>query len=104
MAKKLDIEQLKAFSPLDGLKTDNLHALLKKIKLERTQHGRTLFSEGDTEKYALYSIVRDDRAPRRRRGRPHRDGRDGCGTSRGRAHAASHSDSRRGGGSFGLSK
>ena len=56
MAKKLDIEQLKAFSPLDGLKTDNLHALLKKVKLERTQHGRTLFSEGDTEKYALYVL------------------------------------------------
>ena len=56
MAKKLDIEQLKAFSPLDGLKTDNLHALLKKLKLERTQHGRTLFSEGDTEKYALYVL------------------------------------------------
>ncbi len=56
MAKKLDIEQLKAFSPLDGLKTDNLHALLKKVKLERTQHGRTLFNEGDTEKYALYVL------------------------------------------------
>jgi CRP-like cAMP-binding protein len=56
MAKKLDIEQLKAFSPLDGLKNDNLHALLKKVKLERTQHGRTLFDEGDTEKYALYVL------------------------------------------------
>jgi CRP-like cAMP-binding protein len=54
--KKLDIAQLKVFSPLDGLKTDNLHALLKKLKLERLKHGKTLFKEGDTQKCSLYVL------------------------------------------------
>lgn len=45
MAKEFDIEQLKTFSPLNGLKTDNLHALLKKIKVERVARGGKLFKD-----------------------------------------------------------
>ncbi len=56
MAKKLDIAQLGAFSPLNGLKTDNLHALLKKIKVERVARGGKLFKEGDTEKRTVYVL------------------------------------------------
>ena len=56
MAKKFDIEQLKTFSPLNGLKKENLHALLKKIKVERVARGGKLFKEGDTEKCTVYVL------------------------------------------------
>ena len=56
MAKKLDIAQLKVFSPLDGLKTDNLHALLKKIEMHHVELGETLFKEGDTDKLTVYLL------------------------------------------------
>ena len=54
MTKKLNLAQLTFFSPLDGLKTDNLHALLKKIELLEAKPGETLFKEGDTEKSTVY--------------------------------------------------
>lgn len=56
MAKEFDIEQLKTFSPLNGLKPENLHALLKKIKVERVARGGKLFKEGDTEKSTVYVL------------------------------------------------
>ena len=56
MAKKLDIAQLKVLSPLDGLKTDNLHALLKKIEMQHVELGETLFKEGDTDKLTVYLL------------------------------------------------
>ncbi len=57
MAQKLDITRLKVFSPLDGLKNDNLHALLKKVKLREAQPGEALFTEGDTEKRTVYVLT-----------------------------------------------
>ena len=56
MAKELDIAQLKVLSPLDGLKKENLHALLKKITLRHAKRGETLFKEGDTKKRAVYVL------------------------------------------------
>ena len=56
MAKELDIAQLEALSPLNGLKRDNLHALLKKIELLEANRGQTLFKKGDTEKRTIYVL------------------------------------------------
>jgi CRP-like cAMP-binding protein len=56
MTKQVDIAQLKAFSPLDSLKKDNLAALVKKTKVREAQPGETLFREGDTEKRTVYVL------------------------------------------------
>jgi CRP-like cAMP-binding protein len=56
MARQLDISQLKQFSPLDGLKKDNLHALAKKTTVREAQAGETLFREGDSEKRNIYVL------------------------------------------------
>ena len=56
MPKTLDTEQLRIFSPLDGLKPDNLHALLQKIDLLEAKPGETLFKKNDREKRAVYVL------------------------------------------------
>jgi CRP-like cAMP-binding protein len=56
MAKQVEIAQLKALSPLDSLKKDNLHALVKKTKIREAQPGETLFREGDSEKRTVYVL------------------------------------------------
>ena len=56
MAKELKLEQLETFSPLGGLKKDNLHALLKKVKLRSAQSGDSLFASGDTDKQTIYLL------------------------------------------------
>ena len=56
MAKELDIAQLRVLSPLDGLKMDNLHALLKNIEMRHVELGETLFKEGDTEERTVYLL------------------------------------------------
>jgi len=56
MTKELNISQLKFFSPLAGLKKDNLYALIKKIKLQEAAEGEKLFKEGDTEKRTIYVL------------------------------------------------
>ncbi len=57
MATTLDIDKLRKFSPLDGLKKDNLYALLKKVSLRQANAGETLFSENDTEKRTVYLLT-----------------------------------------------
>jgi len=47
-------ELLKSFSPLDGLKRDNLAALARKVQLRELSPGQVLFREGDTEKRTIY--------------------------------------------------
>jgi CRP-like cAMP-binding protein/rhodanese-related sulfurtransferase len=47
---------LKTFSPLDGLKAENLHALARKIHVRELSAGRTLFKEGDSEKRTFYLV------------------------------------------------
>ena len=47
---------LKGFSPLDGLKRDNLSALAKKTTIRELNQGEFLFREGDTEKRTVYVV------------------------------------------------
>jgi len=52
--EQLSAELLKSFSPLDGLKRDNLAALARKVQLRELSSGQVLFKEGDTEKRTFY--------------------------------------------------
>ena len=52
----LTIEDLRRFSPLDGLKTENLVALAKKTRVETLESSQLLFNEGDSEKRTYYLI------------------------------------------------
>jgi CRP-like cAMP-binding protein len=45
---------LRAFSPLDGLKNENVKALARKTQLRELSQGRLLFKEGDTDKRTYY--------------------------------------------------
>ena len=56
MPKEVAVDQLKVFSPLDGLKKDNLYALSKKTKIEEATAGQTLFKEADSEKRTVYIV------------------------------------------------
>ncbi len=47
---------LKRFSPLDGLKRDNLAALARKVQVRELTPGQVLFKEGDTEKRTFYVV------------------------------------------------
>ena len=49
-SEQINIELLRSFSPLDGLKQDNLVALAGKIQIREMSPGQILFKEGDTEK------------------------------------------------------
>jgi CRP-like cAMP-binding protein/rhodanese-related sulfurtransferase len=49
-------ELLRAFSPLNGLKRDNLAALAKKVQLRELSPGQLLFKEGDTEKRTIFIV------------------------------------------------
>ncbi|HVJ29012.1 MAG TPA: cyclic nucleotide-binding domain-containing protein, partial [Gammaproteobacteria bacterium] len=57
MTKQVDSAKLKAFSPIDSLKKDNLAALAKKTKVRDAQPGETLFREGDAEKRTFYVLA-----------------------------------------------
>jgi len=52
----LDPKILRVFSPLDGLKNENLRALARKTTLRELGHGRMLFKEGDSEKRTYYLV------------------------------------------------
>ncbi len=47
---------LRNYSPLDGLKRDNLAALARKVQVREMSPGQMLFKEGDTEKRTIYVI------------------------------------------------
>jgi CRP-like cAMP-binding protein len=49
-------ELLRQFSPLDGLKRDNLMALARKVQIRDLSRGQVLFKEGDTEKRTVYVV------------------------------------------------
>ena len=53
-SEQISVELLKSFSPLNGLKRDNLAALLRKVQLRELSPGQVLFKEGDTEKRTFY--------------------------------------------------
>lgn len=54
--EQLDINLLKNFSPLDGLKRDNLVALARKVQIRELSPQQFLFKEGDTEKRTIYVV------------------------------------------------
>ena len=55
-SKPLELGLLRSFSPLDGLKSENLHALARKTVLHSLAQGRPLFKEGDTDKRTYYVV------------------------------------------------
>jgi CRP-like cAMP-binding protein len=55
-AKSLDTAKLKTFSPLDGLKAENLRALSEKTTVQELPGGRFLFRKGDTDRRTIYVI------------------------------------------------
>ncbi|HUX73894.1 MAG TPA: cyclic nucleotide-binding domain-containing protein [Steroidobacteraceae bacterium] len=66
--RPIDLAVLKTFSPLDGLKAENLRALARKTQVKSLDAGRLLFKEGDTDKRTFYLVAgtvdyrADDRA------------------------------------------
>ncbi|MBP6107762.1 MAG: cyclic nucleotide-binding domain-containing protein [Steroidobacteraceae bacterium] len=50
----VELRVLRAFSPLDGLKKENLAALARKTAIRELPQGRVLFKEGDKEKRTYY--------------------------------------------------
>lgn len=54
--KPLELSLLRSFSPLDGLKSENLHALSRKASLRELQLDRTLFKEGEDDKRTIYLV------------------------------------------------
>jgi CRP-like cAMP-binding protein len=55
--RPVDLAVLKTFSPLDGLKAENLHALARKTQIRTLDSGRVLFKEGDTDKRTFYLVA-----------------------------------------------
>ncbi|HVC02444.1 MAG TPA: cyclic nucleotide-binding domain-containing protein [Steroidobacteraceae bacterium] len=55
--RPVDLALLKSFSPLDGLKAENLHALARKTHVRTLDAGRVLFKEGDTDKRTFYLVA-----------------------------------------------
>jgi CRP-like cAMP-binding protein len=55
-SEQVNMELLRNFSPLDGLKRDNLVALAGKVQIREMSPGQVLFKEGDIEKRTLYVI------------------------------------------------
>jgi len=56
MAKLVNISQLQALSPLDGLKRENLVALAKKTEVREAGPGQALFKQGDVNKVSFYVL------------------------------------------------
>lgn len=54
--KPVELEVLRAFAPLDGLKRENLHALARKTRLQQLDAGRILFKEGDSDRRTVYLV------------------------------------------------
>src|SRR5258708_19400236 len=55
--RPLDLAVLRTFSPLDGLKAENLLALARKTHIRELGAGRVLFKEGDTDKRTFYLVA-----------------------------------------------
>ena len=55
--RPLELAILRTFSPLDGLKAENLHALARKTQIRDLAAGRVLFKEGDIDKRTYYLVA-----------------------------------------------
>ena len=54
--EQISMELLMQFSPLTGLKRDNLAALARKVQVRELSPGQILFKEGETEKRTYYVL------------------------------------------------
>ena len=52
----LELSVLRAFSPLDGLRNENVRALARKTSVRELGQGRMLFKEGDDDKRTFYLV------------------------------------------------
>jgi len=59
MSEQIDVAALARYQPLNALNPDNLHELLKQLKLENIPAGKSLFSKGSTNN-TLYYLVRGE--------------------------------------------
>jgi CRP-like cAMP-binding protein len=55
--RPIDLAILKTFSPLDGLKKENLHALARKTQILQMDAGRLLFKQNDSDKRTFYLVT-----------------------------------------------
>ena len=56
MNRQVETSELRAFSPLDSLKNENLQALANKTEVHTANLGHRLFDEGDSAKRTVYII------------------------------------------------
>ncbi len=56
-SRHVTIEELRRFSPLDGLKRENIAALAKKTTVRALPTGESLFKIGDSEKRTFYLMA-----------------------------------------------
>jgi len=56
MPTELTNDILKRFSPMDGMKRQNLSALAKKTSIRELESGLTLFSAGDSQKRTIFLV------------------------------------------------
>jgi CRP-like cAMP-binding protein len=54
--RAVDLALLRTFSPLDGMKKDNLLALARKVTITSLPASRLLFKEGDRDKYTYWLL------------------------------------------------
>ena len=54
--RPVDVALLRKFSPLDGMKKENLLALARKVAISQLPAGRVLFKEGDRDKLTYWLI------------------------------------------------
>jgi CRP-like cAMP-binding protein len=54
--KPVDLGLLRSFSPLDGMKRENLHSLARKAQVRDLSIGRLLFKEGENDKRTYYLL------------------------------------------------
>ncbi len=54
--RPLEISLLRTFSPLDGLKSENLHALARKASIREMLSDEVLFKEGEDDKRTIYIL------------------------------------------------
>ena len=55
-SKALDLGLLRSFSPLDGLKSENLQSLARKTVVRELPSGRLLFKEGESDRRTYYLV------------------------------------------------
>jgi len=55
--RPVDVALLRKFSPLDGMKKENLLALSRKVTISQLPAGRVLFKEGDRDKRTFWLIA-----------------------------------------------